>query len=128
MKKVLLLILVVVATINVNSQNNFVDFRANYFMVTDGVNVSEDNSNVKIRVYTNTNRIVIYSNKQQIIDYSADRQYRDEDNYSVVEASATDTNYKNILLKLLLSPNGEQLIVIISYQNIFYMYSSVIIR
>ena len=122
MKKLLfLLILVLGISINIQAQNHHL--KAKMITVSDGVKTSSEEVDIDVILNLDEERCVIYSKKTQIIDFSPFRVYKDEDNYTVIECEATDTNYKNITFIILNHPTDNFTILQIVYNDINYAYS-----
>lgn len=122
MKKLLfLLILVLGISINIQSQNHHL--KAKMIAISDGVKTSSEEVNIDVILNLDEERCVIYSKKTQIIDFSPFRVYKDEDNYTVVECDATDTDYKNIKFIILKHPTSNFTILQVVYSDINYAYS-----
>lgn len=122
MKKLILSLLLLVS-FNIYSQN-YIDFRSNVMIITNGQDTKVFDSNVLIRLYIDANRIIINSKSIQIIDYDVTRTYIDKDEYFNIDATATDTNYKRILLNIAIDKSTRHLIVGIEYSDIGYSYSA----
>ena len=101
------------------SQSHFLN--ASELFITDGVHDSRKSVDIGIILNTSNKRITIYSNEIQIIDYVVNNIY-ERDNYSVFEASATDTKYKKINIILSISNNSNSVIITIGYFDFAYSY------
>lgn len=119
MKKLLLLTMLAIITLPIMSQTHFLN--AFELITTDGVNDSRKYIDVGIILNTSNKRITIYSNETQIIDYIVNNMY-EKDNYSVFEASATDTKYKRINVIISISNNSNNVIITIGYSDFAYSY------
>ena len=119
MKKLLLLTMLAIITLPIMSQTHFLN--AFELITTDGVNDSRKSVDVGIILNASDNRITIYSNEIQIIDYVVNNMY-EKDNYSVFEASATDTKYKRINVIISISNNSNNVIITIGYSDFAYSY------
>lgn len=122
MKKFLVL-LVVILTLSVNTQAE--NFKLKAFSMTHTANGQIHTNRVDIDIYLNfeTSRCVIFSNSTQIIDFKAIRTYLDADNFTVMECSATDTNYNNIEFEILSHATENKVMILISYNDLTYIYS-----
>ena len=122
MKKFLVL-LVVILTLSVNTQAK--DFKLKAFSMTHTANGQIHTNRVDIDIYVNfeISRCVIFSNSTQVIDFKAIRTYLDADNFTVMECSATDTNYNNIEFEILSHATENKVMVLISYNDLTYIYS-----
>ena len=101
------------------SQSHFL--KASELIITDGINDSRKYVDVGIILNASDKRITIYSNETQIIDYVVNNMY-EKDNYSVFEASATDTKYKRINIIISISNNSNNVIITIGYSDFAYAY------
>ena len=119
MKKLLLLTMLAIITLPIMSQTHFLN--AFELITTDGVNDSRKYIDVGIILNASDKRITIYSNETQIIDYVVNNMY-EKDNYSVFEASATDTKYKRINVIISISNNSNNVIITIGYSDFAYSY------
>ena len=119
MKKLLLLTMLAIITLPIMSQTHFLN--AFELITTDGVNDSRKYVDVGIILNASDKRITIYSNEIQIIDYVVNNMY-EKDNYSVFEASATDTKYKRINVIISISNNSNSVIITIGYSDFAYSY------
>ena len=119
MKKLLLLTMLAIITLPIMSQTHFLN--AFELITTDGVNDSRKYVDVGIILNASDKRITIYSNEIQIIDYVVNNMY-EKDNYSVFEASATDTKYKRINVIISISNNSNNVIITIGYSDFAYSY------
>ena len=119
MKKLLLLTMLAIITLPIMSQTHFLN--AFELITTDGVNDSRKSVDIGIILNASDKRITIYSNEIQIIDYVVNNMY-EKDNYSVFEASATDTKYKKINIILSISNNSNSVIITIGYSDFAYSY------
>ena len=119
MKKLLLLTMLAIITLPIMSQTHFLN--AFELITTDGVNDSRKYVDVGIILNASDKRITIYSNETQIIDYVVNNMY-EKDNYSVFEASATDTKYKRINVIISISNNSNNVIITIGYSDFAYSY------
>ena len=122
MKKFLVL-LVVILTLSVNTQAGNIKLKA--FSMTHTANGQIHTNRVDIDIYLNfeTSRCVIFSSSTQVIDFKAIRTYLDADNFTVMECSATDTNYKNIKFEILSHATENKVMILISYNDLTYIYS-----
>ena len=119
MKKLLLLTMLAIITLPIMSQTHFLN--AFELITTDGVNDSRKSVDIGIILNASNKRITIYSNETQIIDYIVNNMY-EKDNYSVFEASATDTRYKRINVIISISNNSNNVIITIGYSDFAYSY------
>ncbi len=112
-------------SINVQSQNLYL--KAKMLIVSDGTTTFSEEVDINVILNLDEERCVIYSKKTQIIDFSPFRVYKDEDNYTVIECNATDTNYKNITFTILKHPTTSFTILQVAYSDISYAYSCYIL-
>lgn len=122
MKK-LLFLLILILGISVNTQAQDLRLKAKMITISDGTKTLSKKVDINVILNLDKERCVIYSKETQIIDFSPNRVYKDEDNYTVVECSATDTNYKNITFIMLKHPKTSFTILQIIYKDIAYSYS-----
>ena len=122
MKK-LLFLLILVLGISINTQAQDLHLKAERIVVSDGTSTVDEEVDIDVVLNLDKERCVIYSKKTQIIDFSPSRVYTDEDNYTVIECSATDTNYKNISFTILKHPTTSFTIIQVIYSDIVYAYS-----
>ena len=122
MKKFLVL-LVVILTLSAHTQAG--NFKLKAFSMTHIANGQIHTNRVDIDIYVNfeISRCVIFSNSTQVIDFKAIRTYLDADNFTVMECSATDTNYNNIEFEILSHATENKVMVLISYNDLTYIYS-----
>ncbi len=126
MKKLLFLLMLILGiSINVQSQN--LHLKAKMLIVSDGTTTFSEEVDINVILNLDEERCVIYSKKTQIIDFSPFRVYKDEDNYTVIECNATDTNYKNITFTILKHPTTSFTILQVAYSDISYAYSCYIL-
>lgn len=97
---------------------------AKYFIFTNnrGEILDEEEVSIDMILDLDKSRLVIYSKDTQVIDYEVLRVYTNKDNYTVMECSATDTNWKRILLEISVSEENESVLVFIFYKNYSYCY------
>ena len=112
-------------SINVQSQN--LHLKAKTLIVSDGTTTFSEEVDINVILNLDEERCVIYSKKTQIIDFSPFRVYKDEDNYTVIECNATDTDYKNITFTILKHPTTSFTILQVAYSDISYAYSCYIL-
>lgn len=112
-------------SINVQSQN--LHLKAKTLIVSDGITTFSEEVDINVILNLDEERCVIYSKKTQIIDFSPFRVYKDEDNYTVIECNATDTDYKNITFTILKHPTTSFTILQVAYSDISYAYSCYIL-
>ena len=100
------------------------NLNANYIIVTDneGSIIDKDEVDIDMTLNLDKNRLIIYSKKIQIIDYEVLREYVDEDGYATLECTATDTNWKNIMLQILVNSERKSILVMIFYNDYSYCY------
>ena len=122
MKKFLVL-LVVILTLSAHTQAG--NFKLKAFSMTHIANGQIHTNRVDIDIYVDfeISRCVIFSNSTQVIDFKAIRTYLDADNFTVMECSATDTNYNNIEFEILSHATENKVMVLISYNDLTYIYS-----
>lgn len=118
MKKLLLLLLLV-TSLPIMSQTYNVN--ATYLMMSDGVNDQERNVDIDMVLDITNNRLTIYSSSTQIIDYKITKSY-DNNNYTTFEATATDTTYRRIKLKMSFSNVANSIVITIYYSDLVYSY------
>ena len=119
MKKLLLVITLAIITLPIMSQSHFLN--AYQLIIKDGINTSTNYVDIGIILNASDKRITIYSNEIQIIDYVVNNMY-EENNYSIFEASATDTKYKKINIIISISNNSNRVIITIGYPDFVYAY------
>ena len=122
MKK-LLFLLILILGISINTQAQELNLKATRITATDGTTTLNEEVDIKVTLNLDEERCVIYSKKTQIIDFEPFRVYKDEDNYTVIECNATDTNYKNIKFTILKHPTSSFTIIQVVYSDIAYAYS-----
>jgi hypothetical protein len=122
MKK-LLSLLILILGISINSQAQELYLKAKKIVVSYRTSTFYEEVDINVTLNLNEERCVIYSKKTQIIDFSPIRVYKDEDNYTVIECNATDTNYKNITFTIFKHPTSNFTILQIVYSDIAYAYS-----
>lgn len=122
MKK-LVFLLILILGISINTQAQELHLKAKRIVVSDGTTTVDEEVDIKITLNLDEERCVIYSKKAQIIDFEPFRAYKDEDNYTVIECNATDTNYKNIKFTILKHPTTSFTILQVVYNDIAYAYS-----
>lgn len=118
--KTIILLLMLTLTMSLSSQEYYL--QATKMSISDGVSVESFDSDVKMILNIDTKRCIIYSKKMQIIDYEVDREFVDEDDYSVTECVATDSDYKNIKFTLLIHPTLNIILVQVIYRDLGYIY------
>lgn len=96
--------------------------QATNIVITTGEETESFSSDVKMILDLQVKRCIIYSSKTQIIDYVVDRAFTDEDGYSVLECSATDTDYKDILFAILVHPTKNIILIRVLYSDLGYIY------
>jgi len=123
MKRLGLLLIAALLCVPVMSQNVY-KMKAYHIAIAypDG-EIETDKVDIPVVLYLEDNRLEIYSEKDQIIDYEILRTYVDEDGYTVMETIATDTNWKDIKMDLLVSGEDNQVIITIAYKNFAYSYN-----
>ena len=126
MKK-LLFLLILVLGISINTQAQILHLKAERIVVSDGTSTVDEEVDIKIVLNLDEERCVIGSKEIQIIDFEPFRVYKDEDNYTVIECNATDTNYKNITFTILKHPTSSFTIIQVVYSDISYAYSCYIL-
>ena len=119
--KHLLILLFIALSFNTMAQKYALN--AHHFVMADETGIiDEDAVDVDMVLDTDLGRIVIYSKETQVIDYKFIRNYVDEDNYSVIETTATDTKWKDILLTFYINSEEETILVHIMYPTFMYIY------
>lgn len=100
------------------------DLNANYIIVSDnnGTIIDKDEVDIDMTLNLDEDRLVIYSKRTQIIDYEVLREYIDEDGYATLECTATDSDWKNIMLEILVSSEKKSILVMIFYKDYSYCY------
>ena len=126
MKK-LLFLLILVLGISINTQAQELNLKAKRIVVSDGTSTVDEEVDIKVVLNLDKERCVIYSKTTQIIDFEPFRVYKDEDNYTVIECNATDTNYKNITFTILKHPTTSFTIIQVVHSDISYAYSCYIL-
>lgn len=126
MKKLIIFLFLIIGT-SAYSQE-YLDFKAYNLIINDNFNSNVYDSNVTIRVFSNTNRVIINTDPIQIIDYSVDRRYVDNKGYTIIEGYGTDSNYKRIFVTIAIKASEKRLIVIIEYNDLTYGYNAYLIR
>lgn len=120
------MMLVLFTTFTVMSQVHHL--KAENLIISDGYRTETTDVDINVKLDISTNRLVIYSEETQIIDYEEVRSYEDSDGYGVVECTATDSDYKNIGLEILIHLKMNHIIILIEYKNLAYSYSCRFIR
>ena len=96
---------------------------ASYFVAAkDGRIVDEDKVDIDMTFDLDRDMLIIYSNETQVIDFELLRTYTDSDGYFVIEASATDTNWKSIHLRMLMHDKKDSVLIYITYPSFSYAY------
>ena len=126
MKK-LLFLLILILGISINAQAQNLHLKAERIVIADRTITLDEEVNIDIILNLDEGRCVIYSKKTQIIDFSPFRKYKDKDNYTVIECSATDTDYKNITFIMLKHPTSSFTVLQVVYSDISYAYSCYIL-
>ena len=120
MKHLLILLFI---TLSFNTMAQKYALNAHNFVMADETGViDEDVVDVDMALDTNQSRLVIYSKEIQIIDYNIIRDYVDKDNYTVIETTATDTKWKDILLTFYMNSKLKTILVEITYPSFKYIY------
>jgi len=119
--KHLLILLFIALSFNTMAQKY--SLNATYFVYSvNGETVDEDNVDIDMTLNTDIDRLTIYSRETQVIDFDVLRTYTDSDGYFVIESSATDTDWKNIKLKILMHNERGSVIIAITYPSYSYAY------
>jgi len=120
MKNLLILLFV---TLSFNTMAQKYALNAHHFVMADETGViDEDAVDVDMVLDTDQSRLVIYSRETQVIDYKFIRNYVDEDNDYVIETTATDTKWKDILLTFYINSEEKTILVHIMYPSFMYIY------
>ena len=120
MKHLLILLFI---TLSFNTMAQKYALNAEHFLMADETGIiANDASDIDMVLEADKNRLVIYSKETQVIDWEPIRTYVDEDNYSVIETTATDTNWKDILLTFYVNTENGIVIVRIIYPSYAYSY------
>ena len=127
MKKLILLALLVIS-VSLSAQNSIFLFDANTLIATDGINTIERSVDVRVSLNFKKEQCIIYTKETQIIDFKANRTYIDEDNYKVIECTATDSNYKNIRFNILYNSKLEATLFQIVYSDLVYVYICTLVK
>lgn len=123
-----LIVIIVLLSISSTVISQTYNLKAHNVTVADAITSRSADVRIDIKMITHESRIIIYSNDTQVIDYDIIRTYVDDDNYRVMECSATDSDYKNIGLELLFSNTENHAIIVVEYSNIAYAYSCTLIK
>ena len=117
------LLIILFITLSFNTMAQKYALNAHHFVMADETGViDEDAVDVDMVLDTDQSRIVIYSKETQVIDYNIIRNYVDKDNYSVIETTATDTKWKDILLTFYINSEEKTILVEIKYPSFMYIY------
>jgi uncharacterized membrane protein len=117
------LLIILFITLSFNTMAQKYALNAHHFVMADETGViDEDAVDVDMVLDTDLSRIVIYSKETQVIDYNIIRNYVDKDNYSVIETTATDTKWKDILLTFYINSEEKTILVEIKYPSFMYIY------
>ena len=120
MKHLMILLFI---TLSFNTMAQKYALNAHYLIMGDETGKTiKDEVDVDMVLDINKNRLVIYSAETQIIDYEPIRRYVDEDNYSVTENIATDSNWKDIRLDFHINTKTGSFLVTITYPSYAYVY------
>jgi len=120
MKHLLILLFI---TLSFNTMAQKYALNANHLVIADETGIIDsDEVDVNMVLDTDKSRLVIYSKKTQIIDYEFIRSYVDEDDYTVLETTATDTKWKKIRLDFYLDYEDDTILVQITYPSFTYVY------
>ena len=120
MKQLMILLFI---TLSFNTMAQKYALNAEHFLMADETGIiANDASDIDMVLEADKNRLVIYSKETQVIDWEPIRTYVDEDNYSVIETTATDTNWKDILLTFYVNTENGIVIVRIIYPSYAYSY------
>lgn len=122
MKRLLVLLTLVISlSISVSAQS--FNLRAVEVIATDGSKVERAVCNIPVTIDFEKSRCIIFSKTNQIIDFDVFRKYVDEDNYTVLESNATDSEYKNIRFDILVHPTDNVILLSITYNDFSYIYT-----
>ena len=120
MKQLMILLFI---TLSFNTMAQKYALNAQHYIMADETGVIANKAvDINMVVDLDKSRLVIYSKEIQVIDYEPIRNYVDEDNYSVIETTATDTNWKDILLTFYVNTENGIVIVRIIYPSYAYSY------
>ena len=120
MKHLLILLFI---TLSFNTMAQKYALNSHRFVMIDETGIiANDASDIDMVLDLDKSRLVIYSKEIQVIDYEPIRNYVDEDNYSVTEYIATDSNWKDIRLDILVNSETGSVIVRIIYPSYAYSY------
>lgn len=122
MKKLKMFLTIMVLVISSTVMSQTYHMKASHLVISDGVNTESYDTSVDLKLDVTTSRLTIYSKEIQVIDYEELRDYVDEDNYAVIECTATDTNYKRMGLEILLSLDINKILVVLEYRDFSYVY------
>lgn len=121
MKKLIFLLLLVIATVTATAQTEW--FTASYYSSTLRPVVSWSEwrpVEIEVSIDATTKHIVIYSSEMQIIDYQTIEK-KEFSNCDAYGAYATDSNYGLIYISLYFFHSGE-LQLEIQYSDVAYKY------
>ena len=120
MKHLLILLFI---TLSFNTMAQKYALNAQHYIMADETGVIANKAvDINMVVDLDKSRLVIYSKEIQVIDYEPIRNYVDEDNYSVTETTATDSNWKDIRLDIFINSETGFVIVRIIYPSYAYSY------
>ena len=123
MKRLGILLIVALLCVPLMSQQVYKMKAYNIAIAYANGEIETDKVDIPVVLYMDDNRLEIFSEKTQIIDYEILRTYVDEDGYTVMETTATDSNWKDIKLDLLVSSEDGQVIITIAYKTFAYSYN-----
>ena len=120
MKHLLILLFI---TLSFNTMAQKYALNAQHYIMADETGVIANKAvDIDMVLDVEKSRLVIYSKETQVIDYELIRNYIDEDNYSVTEYIATDSNWKDIRLDIFINSETGFVIVRIIYPSYAYSY------
>ena len=120
-KKILLFLILLICTVSASAQ--VYKLNASYFVAAkDGRIDDEDKVDIDVTFDLDRDMLIIYSNETQVIDFELLRTYTDSDGYFVIEASATDTKWKPIHLRMLMRDKKDSVLIYITYPSFSYAY------
>ena len=120
MKQLMILLFI---TLSFNTMAQKYALNAQHYIMADETGVIANKAvDIDMVLDVEKSRLVIYSKETQVIDYELIRNYIDEDNYSVTETTATDSNWKDIRLDIFINSETGFVIVRIIYPSYAYSY------
>lgn len=123
MRTILLMLLLTIG-LSLNAQTIYLQTKTTYF-ATSPDDMTEVPSFLKITLNFREERCVIYSKETQIIDFTYLRSYT-ENGFKISECYATDTNYKEIIFTICMHELNNQVVLMVSYNNMTFIYDCVV--